>query len=78
MKILLRNKQTGLYYAHAHRWTDEASQAYHFNLEEYAINRAFAYRLQDIELVYEFPQAKLNFTIPVALFPPSLHERQMA
>jgi len=78
MKIILRNKQSGLYYAHANRWTAESSMAYFFQVEESAINCAFAHRLVDIELTYEFPDPKQNFTIPVELFPPSLPVQALA
>ena len=66
MRILLRNRDTGLYYATRDQWTPSIDEAHAFASSYDAIVEATRMRANlATELVYSFPNPKDDFSMPM-------------
>lgn len=66
MRILLRKRRTGSYFAGAGRWTEDCSEAHSFESGEQVIELAFRHQLSDVEAVYYFGDSRLDLAIPIS------------
>jgi cytochrome c-type biogenesis protein CcmE len=67
MRILLRNEDTGLFYVHPNGWTENPSSGHDFRSGGLATQIALKLKLKHSTVVFEFPDATLNFSIPLSL-----------
>ncbi len=65
MKVLLRNLETGLFYAGPDRWTKDYSEALDFQQTELAIDRVSEARLPGMEVLIHFEDPV--FEIPLQI-----------
>ena len=63
MKILLRNKETGLYYSVNGQWTREADKAHDFRHTLNAVRHTVTSHLESVEFVYSFPDPQNDFIL---------------
>ena len=65
MKILLEDKQTGLYFVAPGKWTRKADEAQSFENEKQALQAASKLNLTNGAIAYHFPNPISNFSVPV-------------
>ena len=65
MKILLRNTQTGLFYAGPDQWTKNHPEAFDFEQTDLALDAVRDAKLQGIELLVKFEDP--CFEIPLKI-----------
>jgi len=65
MKVLLRNTQTGLFYAEPEQWTEEQSAATDFGAPDRALDKVSQANLEAVEVVIHFEQT--SFDIPLTI-----------
>jgi len=65
MRILLRNTETGLFYAGPDEWTEDASAACDFRRPDLALDRVCEANLEAMELVMHFDHSP--FAMPAAI-----------
>jgi hypothetical protein len=65
MRVLLRNTQTGLFYAGAGEWTEERTQAQDFEATDRALDTVSEAKLQAVEVLMHFEDP--YFEIPMAI-----------
>jgi hypothetical protein len=68
MKILLRNTQTGLFYAAPDQWTSNHPEAYDFGKTDLALDAVRDGKLKGIELLVHFDNPA--FEIPMTIVDP--------
>ena len=79
MKVLLVDIQTGLYVTGNGGWTSEAVEARDFETAPKAAEYAFQQKLIEVEVLFSFPDAKKNASIPLGQMSrpsPGFHGRQ--
>jgi hypothetical protein len=64
MKILLRNKRTGLYYSLNGQWTSDPHRAHDFKTSLSAVRHVVATQLDAVEFIYSFSDPRENFVLP--------------
>ena len=65
MRVLLRNTQTGLFYAGPDQWTEDHSGAVDFEATDRALDRVSEAKLQTVEVLMRFEDP--HFEIPLAI-----------
>ena len=65
MKVLLRNMQTGLFYAGPDQWTQEHSQAIEFEGPNYALDRVTQSRLDGMEIIIHFEDTAFDMPLKI-------------
>jgi hypothetical protein len=65
MKLLLRDRQTGLFYAGEDQWTGEHEQARHFENPDLALEQVTNARLAGVELICHFEDP--GFDLPLTI-----------
>jgi len=65
MKVLLRNKQTGLFYAGPEEWTENRTEATDFEGPDRALDQISQAQLRAMELVIHFEETR--FDIPLTI-----------
>jgi hypothetical protein len=68
MRILLRNTQTGLFYAAPDRWTKNHPEAFDFEQADLALDAVRDAKLNSIEVLARFEDP--SFEIPLAIVDP--------
>lgn len=64
MKIYIRDKRTGQFFAGDNRWVSEVADALEFRSSYEAVSEAAKYGLRsNLEALYCFPDPKDNFTV---------------
>ncbi|MEY2430187.1 MAG: hypothetical protein QOJ40_3072 [Verrucomicrobiota bacterium] len=65
MRVLLRNTQTGLFYAGPGEWTEERTQAQDFEATDRALDTVAEAKLQAVEVLmyFEDPYFEIPMTI---------------
>jgi len=64
MKILLRNRRTGLFYGANGQWVTDFDRAYDFKTSLSAVRHVVATHLDSVEFVYSFSDPRENFILP--------------
>jgi hypothetical protein len=65
MKVLLRNTQTGMFYAGPEHWTEQRSEATGFDGPDRALDEVQQGKLQAMEVVVHFEESR--FDIPLTI-----------
>jgi hypothetical protein len=65
MRILLQQKETGLYYSETGEWTPGSAEAMEFVNSSAAIDYCAGNHLSGVQLVLKFPEQKYEIVIPV-------------
>ena len=65
MEILLRDRQTRLYYSNLQQWTGDPAQAHNFKQSSHAIQYACSRSLADAEVVYYFGDGRESISLPI-------------
>ena len=65
MRILLRSKLVGAYYAGEGQWTNDRSRAQEFKGGDIAVKEALKHRLIKAEIVYSFENPKNDISVPI-------------
>ena len=65
MRVILRNKKTGLYYAGCDQWIPEASQALDFDEIEHAGQLAFEVGFTELEVVLSYDDPVCQLALPI-------------
>jgi hypothetical protein len=65
MRVLLHNRQTGLYHADD-CWVSEPLRARDFQAGVRAVQYASGLHLEDVELCFEFDEPRYNFFLSLA------------
>ena len=65
MKVLLRNTETGLFYAGAEEWTDDQYVATDFEGPDRALDQVAESNLEAVEVVIHFEDT--HFDIPLTI-----------
>jgi hypothetical protein len=66
MRILLQQKETGLYFKDVGSWAHAISQATNFPSSTAAIDFCVTNKLQGMQLVLKFEEQKYDIVLPVA------------
>jgi len=75
MRVLLKNRRTGLYYAGNGDWTAAADAAHNFQPSWMAIGYARQQNLTETDLIFELGPGRQNIIVPViAGLPPNQSE----
>jgi len=69
MKVLLRNTQTGLFYAGSEQWTEDQSVATDFEGPDRALDQVSESNLETVEVVIHFEDTL--FDIPLTIVGPA-------
>ena len=67
MRVLLKDRMTGLFYAGPGSWTERAATGCVFERVDQAIGIAVSQRLADAEVVYYFGNPRLDVSFPVRI-----------
>jgi hypothetical protein len=65
MKVLLRKRKTGQYYAGSKEWSGNSSVAHDFETVESAAELAWNQRLADTEMVLRYDHPACDLVLPV-------------
>ena len=76
MRILLQQKQTGLYFNDIDSWVRNPSEAMDFVSSTSAIEFCVTNNLTDVQLVLKFVEQKYDIVMPMQ-YPGELRERPM-
>ncbi len=66
LKAILRNSDTGMFYARENGWTPQLDDAHDFELGSRAIQYAIDRQLPNAELVMAFPDPQWNVVVPIS------------
>jgi hypothetical protein len=66
MRILVQQKETGLYFRDVGSWTHNSSEAMDFVNSTAAIDFCVLNRLTEVQLVLKFDQQEYDIVLPVA------------
>ncbi|HVV01152.1 MAG TPA: hypothetical protein VHH88_07290 [Verrucomicrobiae bacterium] len=66
MRILLQQKDTGLYFKAIGAWTRDSSEAMDFLSSTAAIDFCVANRIKDVQMVFKFIEQRYDIVLPVA------------
>jgi hypothetical protein len=75
MRVILRNRKTGLYYGSCDQWVADASQAIEFEEIEDPCQLAFEEGLTELELVVSCENSNRELVLPLRL---ERHARRVA
>jgi hypothetical protein len=75
MRILLQQKETGLYFKDIGAWANESSDAMDFLSSTSAIDFCVTNKLKDMQLVLKFEEQKYDIVLPVINGAPNPLER---
>ena len=70
MRILLQQKETGLYFKDIDSWTRESSGAMDFLSSTAAIDFCVLNKITDVQLVLKFDEQKYDIVLPVLITRP--------
>ena len=76
MRILLQQKDSGLYLSDVDSWTRDSAEAMHFLSSSEAIEFCLLNELKGLHLVLKFDEEKYDIVMPVQpidYFPPNCH-----
>ena len=79
MQVLIRNRDTQLYFIDNNQWTSERHQARDFHTSGNAVLFAHSQGLQNVEAVLSFEDPRFDITLPIcppSTTPPSGSDRQ--
>ena len=76
MRILLQQKQTGLYFRDIESWVRNPSTAMDFVSSTAAIDFCVSNKLDDLQLVLKFEEQKYDIVMPMQ-HPPEFRERPL-
>ena len=65
MNILLQNKKTFAYVTDLSAWTMQREKAHQFGTGIEALFFCFNRRLKNMQILGDFPNPRMNFTLPV-------------
>ena len=65
MRILVQQKQTGLYFKDIDSWMEKSSEAMDFISSTAAIDFCVANKLKDVQLVLKFEEQQYDIVMPV-------------
>jgi hypothetical protein len=65
MRILLQQKETGLYFKDIHAWVEASSEAMDFLSSTAAIEFCEANRLSGLQLVLKFDEQRCDIVMPI-------------
>lgn len=65
MRILLQQKETGLYFKDVEAWTREAAEAMDFLSSTSAIDFCVMNRISGVQLVLKFEEQRYDIVLPV-------------
>jgi hypothetical protein len=65
MRILVQQKQTGLYFKDVGSWTQQASEAMDFVSSTAAIDFCMSNKLSGVQLVLKFEEEKCDIVMPL-------------
>ncbi|HEV2394815.1 MAG TPA: hypothetical protein VG146_20890 [Verrucomicrobiae bacterium] len=68
MRILLRNTQTGLFYAGPEKWTEHDAEAVDFEKTDRALDTAWASRIASVEVLVRFEEPFFEIPLRVVGF----------
>ncbi len=68
MRVLLRNTQTGLFYAGQEKWTEKDTDALDFHETDAAMDAAWETKLQGVEVLMRFDEPFLEIPLQIAGF----------
>jgi hypothetical protein len=66
MQVLLRNTETGLFYAGADSWTGHHSEAHSFEGPDVALDAVCEKKLQSVEVILHFGDPLYDVPIQIA------------
>jgi hypothetical protein len=66
MRILLQQKETGLYFKDIGAWTREAAEAMDFLSSTSAIDFCVLNKISDVHLVLKFEEQRYDIVLPVS------------
>ena len=75
MRILLQQKETGLYFKDIESWTRDSSDGMDFLSSTAAIDFCTRNKLKGVQLVLKFEEQKYDIVLPVLHRPPSHGDR---
>lgn len=78
MRILLQQKETGLYFKDIDSWTRTSSEAMDFLSSTAAIDFCVSNKLKGVQLVLKFEEHQYDIVLPVATTQPQRSERPAA
>ena len=65
MKVLLRNTETGMFYAGPDAWTNESTQAVEFRGPDTALDTVCGDKLSGMEVVIHFEEARFDLPLTI-------------
>jgi hypothetical protein len=65
MKVLLRNTQTGLFYAGPEQWTHQQTEATDFEAPDRALDQVSHGKLSGVEVVIHFEETQFNIPLTI-------------
>ena len=75
MRIVLQQKETGLYFKDIGSWAKESSDAMDFMSSTAAIDYCLTNRIMDVQLVLKFDEHHYDIVLPVAAAQPMREQR---
>lgn len=75
MRILLQQKETGLYFKDIESWTRNSSEGMDFMSSTAAIDFCARNKLKEVQLVLKFEEQKYDIVLPVLQRPASHGDR---
>ena len=75
MRILLQQKETGLYFKNIESWTRNSSEGMDFLSSTAAIDFCTRNKLKEVQLVLKFEEQKYDIVLPVLHRPASHGDR---
>lgn len=75
MRIVLQQKQTGLYFKDMSSWSKESSEAMDFMSSTAAIDFCISNKIIDVQLVLKFDEHHYDIVLPVAPVPQVREQR---
>ena len=65
MKVLLRNKETGLLYAGPEKWTNQRAEAIDFERPDFALDTVSQAKLQTVEVLMQFEEPVFDLPLTI-------------
>lgn len=65
MKVLLRNTETGMFYAGPDAWTNESTQAVEFRGPDTALDTVCGSKLNAMEVIIHFEEARFDLPLTI-------------
>lgn len=69
MRILLQQKDTGLYFRDIDSWDSDPSEAMDFLSSTSAIDFCVANKISNVQLVLKFDEQRYDIVLPVLIYP---------